>query len=299
MDNPIVGIGVPTLNRAEFLGETLLCLKNQTYKNFKVLVTDNVSEDSTFEVFDTTVGDDCRFEYLRLTQQIPMMDNFFVSLERLKTEYFLWRADDDLSDLNYLEELVNSLQSNKKADVAVSAFKSFVEVRKEQTRCKELPDIPSGNAIELACFFLRENRAPVWIYGMWRRNALLLNYEKARHYPYAWAKDHLILLPSLLAGSIEFTNKTWFFQRVFNERRAYEKEAKNPATRLCMRVLYSRIARHILGQKRSLSRSLRVRTKLYRHMESRVGRLWKLRAKVWKLRTKALLIKLNIMRLSP
>ena len=274
-----IGVGVPTFNRAEKLRETLICLKKQSYGDFTALVTDNLSTDHTREVFENTVGKDPRFQYLRLSQHVSMKENFYVSLDRLNTEYFLWRADDDLSDLRYLEVLSECLDANEEADLAVSALK-FLDETENLERHLKLPSYPSANSKKLASFFLLNTRAPTWIYGMWRRKELLSNWDKAKNYPYVWAKDHLLLLPSLLRGRIGFTNDTWFYQRVFDEHRPYAEQMRNSSERLRARKIYSQIAGEMLREVGSISGSLIVRVALHRHIERSVGRLWRLRRRV-------------------
>ena len=274
-----IGIGIPTFNQAENLKETLICLRKQTYGNFTALVTDNQSTDHTLEIFETTVGSDPRFQYFRLPQHVPMMENFYVSLNRLNTEYFLWRADDDLSDLRYLEVLSEYLNNNEEADLAVSALK-FTNVAKSSEGYLKLPNYPSISSRRLAIFFLKNTRAPTWIYGMWRREKLLLNWEKAKNYHYTWAKDHLLILPSLLRGRIGFTNDTWFYQRIFDVPRPYAIEMRNSSRRLKARKIYSQIAGQMLEELESISGSLTVRIALHRHIERNVGKLWRLRRRI-------------------
>lgn len=49
---PIVSIIIPTFNRAQILAEQLASIKEQTYKNFEVVVCDDGSTDNTYNVVD-------------------------------------------------------------------------------------------------------------------------------------------------------------------------------------------------------------------------------------------------------
>ena len=50
MDRPEISVIVPTYNEAEYLPKLLDCLKDQTFKNFEIVVADNDSDDGTREI---------------------------------------------------------------------------------------------------------------------------------------------------------------------------------------------------------------------------------------------------------
>ena len=255
----------------------------QRHNDFVAMVTDNCSTDHTVEVFKKTVGHDQRFHYLCLPNHASMAENFYISLNAIDSDYFMWRADDDLSDLGYVSTLLHCLQSNDDVDLAVSSFKfAFYKAGQRFTHgYKSLPEIPCVCEEQRAKFFLENTHAPTWIYGVWRRNNLLQNWEKTlAFYPYTWAMDHLLLLPSILRGRISFTNKTWFFQRVFDEPKHYEQEVNCPQDKLNARSIYTHIASQVLAEVDSLSESGLVRSSLRKHIDRKVGKLWSLKRQI-------------------
>lgn len=50
VETPLVSIVIPAYNQAEFLGEAIQSVLNQTYANFEVIVVDDASPDNTAEV---------------------------------------------------------------------------------------------------------------------------------------------------------------------------------------------------------------------------------------------------------
>lgn len=50
MENPLVSIIVPTYNSSKFLGQCLVSVKNQSYKNIELIVVDNNSTDDTKKI---------------------------------------------------------------------------------------------------------------------------------------------------------------------------------------------------------------------------------------------------------
>ena len=50
--NPLVSVIIPAYNRVEFIGETLQSLKDQTYRHWEAIVTDDGSTDGTWELIE-------------------------------------------------------------------------------------------------------------------------------------------------------------------------------------------------------------------------------------------------------
>jgi hypothetical protein len=86
-------IGIPTYNRANFLGKTLDSACNQTEHDVEILVSDDASTDLTPEVV-RSYGD--RVRYHRNAENIGMWPNFVRLAELASGEYFSWLQDDDL-----------------------------------------------------------------------------------------------------------------------------------------------------------------------------------------------------------
>ena len=114
-----VTVGVPVYNGADYLDKCLACLRDQTYRDIEVLIFDNCSEDATGEIAQSFCAADPRFRYFRQPENKGCTPNFLDVLEAANTPYFLWRAADDTSDLNYIETLLALLQRHPERDMAV------------------------------------------------------------------------------------------------------------------------------------------------------------------------------------
>lgn len=282
---PRIGVAIPTKNRADLLRETLICLKDQTAAAFEVLVLDNDSTDATPQVFAETVGDDPRFRYSKQDSGVPMLRNFLDAMEAMPADYFMWRADDDLSAPNYIERLAQALDAAPEADLAISALRRW-HTETDEVKLIPMPDFPAGDAIDRTVHLLR-NKRPTWIYGLWRRPALVHNLARVGdRYPYAWAWDHLLMMPSVLAGRVTIAQDTWFVQRIMG-RGAYELANRE---RLAARQLYARICADLLADiDVPPARLPALQAALEFHLDDRVGPLKKLRRRVLKERLLATL----------
>lgn len=94
--------------KGQYFQEALLSIKSQTYKNFKVLVSDDCSPDNLEEIFQETVGDDSRFSFRRNIENMGSKSlvshwNFLVNM--CDSEYLIMASDDDIYDKHFLEEM--------------------------------------------------------------------------------------------------------------------------------------------------------------------------------------------------
>jgi glycosyltransferase involved in cell wall biosynthesis len=117
---PRVTVFIPTYNRAGVLPEAIKSVLAQTYDDFKLVVSDNVSTDSTAEVVRSF--DDPRLEYVRQPENLGMLGNHNWSLAHIDTEFGLIVSDDDLLYPPLLERMVAELDRVPRAGMVHSAF---------------------------------------------------------------------------------------------------------------------------------------------------------------------------------
>lgn len=98
---PLVTIGIPTYNRADFyLKQALESALSQDYPNFEIIVSDNCSTDGTKDFVAKYF--DPRIRYFRQPTNIPANDNFNFCLQKAAGAYFLLLHDDDMIDCDFL-----------------------------------------------------------------------------------------------------------------------------------------------------------------------------------------------------
>ena len=115
---PMVTVGIPTFNRPEGLERTLACITKQTYTNLEIIVSDNCSTDpNVLLVLQKFAGIDKRITYYIQDTNISLVPNFQFLLDKAIGKYFMWAADDDQWDLNFIERCVNTMETN--SDVAI------------------------------------------------------------------------------------------------------------------------------------------------------------------------------------
>jgi glycosyltransferase involved in cell wall biosynthesis len=112
---PKLTVGVPHLDRTEFLGKTIDCLLKQTTP-CKILVADQGKTDATFELMRRYEDDPnvvhvpteatCLWENWRAAAELAMDDG---------AEYFAWCQDDDVVHPRYAERIVLAFDTFQEA----------------------------------------------------------------------------------------------------------------------------------------------------------------------------------------
>ena len=118
---PLVTVGVPSYKRPDLLKDALNDLKNQTYKQIKILVGINGDKDDTekYKTIRDNFKDDLNIEFHFHNKNIGSINNFLFLLNICNSKYFMWLADDDESSLKLVCELQKLLDNNSNAVTAV------------------------------------------------------------------------------------------------------------------------------------------------------------------------------------
>ncbi len=119
INSPVVTIGIPTFNRAELLKEAIESVLQQTYRNIKIIVSDNGSEDHTYRIVEDLKkkSDDIQIHYTKFDTTVSVFENWLKVLELADSPYFGWLQDDDLIRSDFIEHAVASLLETHEATV--------------------------------------------------------------------------------------------------------------------------------------------------------------------------------------
>lgn len=115
---PMVTIGMPVYNDKLFLRKALDSIIAQSFRNFELIISDDNSTDGSSDICAEYAKKDDRITYIRQPENIGISKNMKYLLDKAKGEYFMWAADDDLWDTNF----INTLLGCFKEKGIVSAF---------------------------------------------------------------------------------------------------------------------------------------------------------------------------------
>lgn len=94
--------------KARFFEEALLSIKNQTYRDFKVIVSDDCSPEELKPIYDKVCGDDPRFTFRRNEENMgskSLVSHWNLLVDICDTEWFIMAGDDDVYDPTFLDEM--------------------------------------------------------------------------------------------------------------------------------------------------------------------------------------------------
>jgi glycosyltransferase involved in cell wall biosynthesis len=104
-----ITIGIPVYNGEKYLPLLLAALKQQTYQNFVIVISDNASLDNTLAIANEAARLDPRISVHRNEQNIGGNLNFERVFSYCRTPYFIWLANDDLVDPEFLRTCLGGL----------------------------------------------------------------------------------------------------------------------------------------------------------------------------------------------
>lgn len=109
---PVVTLGMPVYNGAQYLEASLDSLLAQTFGDFEIVISDNGSTDGTGEICRRYAASDARIRYVRhgVNRGAAWNHNFVVCEARGR--FFRWHHADDLCDPRHLESCVAALESD-------------------------------------------------------------------------------------------------------------------------------------------------------------------------------------------
>jgi glycosyltransferase involved in cell wall biosynthesis len=112
---PLVAIGMPVYNGARHVEEAVRSLLAQTERDLVVLISDDASTDETPEICARLAEEDGRVRLQRQPANLGMTGNFLHVLHEASGEFFMWAAQDDRWDPEFLSEGLTLLRADPEA----------------------------------------------------------------------------------------------------------------------------------------------------------------------------------------
>lgn len=103
----IITIAIPTFNRASALEQNLNYIFDCTREDYSVLVSDNASTDSTYEVCHQFLQNKPEFKYVRNQNNLGYDLNVLNCLNHVNTPYVWFLSDDDFINDEILQKVIN------------------------------------------------------------------------------------------------------------------------------------------------------------------------------------------------
>jgi Glycosyltransferases involved in cell wall biogenesis len=123
-EKPLVSVIVPTYNYGRFIGETLECLRAQTYAHWECVIVDDGSTDDTAEQVTRFMDGDPRFKFVRQenARQAAAKNN---GLRNSAGQYIQFLDADDLIEPQKFEQQVEFLEMHPEIDIVYGSMRYF------------------------------------------------------------------------------------------------------------------------------------------------------------------------------
>jgi len=133
-------------NGEKFLNEAIDSLLSQTYENFTLFISDDASIDGSGAICEEYAKKDTRVKYFRQKKNIGMFPSFKFVLDKADGNYFMWAAQDDIREKDYIKTCVSNLKKNNGTGMATSlltVIDSYGRSIKEEPELVKLSGKPS------------------------------------------------------------------------------------------------------------------------------------------------------------
>jgi len=207
-NTPLVTVGIPTYNRPEGLERTLACIIKQTYVNLEIIVSDNCSsKPEVLSVLQKYTDLDKRITYYIQERNISLVPNFQFLLDKATGDYFMWAADDDHWDLNFIEVCVSEMELRKDVVLSMTDIK-IVDENGAQRPAKLNRSFMQRSLFSRSFNFVKssmENK--YFLCGLYRVSSV-------KNVPFhnSWGGEHLFLYETITKGKFLYIrNKSVFY----------------------------------------------------------------------------------------
>jgi glycosyltransferase involved in cell wall biosynthesis len=126
---PLVSIVIPTLNRYEYLKETIASILAQTYSNFELIIVSDNSTDETAAVINYISDKRCHLYTLNIKSNGPAFVRNF-GITKCNGELIAFCDDDDIWMPDKLEKQVEIMMSNNEIALIGTNVKYFGDVQR-------------------------------------------------------------------------------------------------------------------------------------------------------------------------
>lgn len=113
-------VGIPTFNRANLLAATIESVLSQSFTGFRLIVSDNASDDDTADVV-RSFGDE-RIEFVRSERNVGSIGNLNRLIALAKTEFLVLLPDDDVLYPDHLRMAMALLETSPTVGLTHTAF---------------------------------------------------------------------------------------------------------------------------------------------------------------------------------
>lgn len=209
-------IGMPVYNGDKFLKDALNSLLAQRYQDWRLLISDNCSTDSTPEIALRYAMLDTRIKYHKHATNIGAIGNFLFLANQAKAPYFMWMACDDVCEEHFLETCLSRLENDKHLGMAFANVCNIDSYGRVIRNYPDLPILAGKPSIRTIARFLVSTEImgkANLIYSVYR-TSVCKSAIKVFPFSDAWGSDIIFNLVAISKAGIFIDPEVRMFKRV-------------------------------------------------------------------------------------
>ena len=96
--NPKISVCMPVFDSMDYIEETVSCWVNQDFRDLEICISDDDTDDGTWEILNGLSKRDERIRLNRNSSNLGPLANFRIAHNMARGDYVVWASDDDLYD---------------------------------------------------------------------------------------------------------------------------------------------------------------------------------------------------------
>lgn len=105
-----INILMATYNGRRYLKKQIDSILNQTFSDFRLLISDDASTDSTLKILEEYEKKDSRVEIYSHEKNMGVVENFEFLINKVRSEYFMFADQDDVWEPDKIEKSLRKLE---------------------------------------------------------------------------------------------------------------------------------------------------------------------------------------------
>jgi glycosyltransferase involved in cell wall biosynthesis len=165
-------VAVAVYNGEKTLEKTLNSLKNQTFNNLTILISDDCSSDNSREIINKFTEKFSNFHLIGNKENIGMFNNYNKLFRISNSKYFAWVDQDDYREISFFEKCFIELEKNDNSVMAIAHTGVKNKQNDELMHINTISSLANIKSVDLRYKRLIENYNDTTIYGLIRSTIL-------------------------------------------------------------------------------------------------------------------------------
>lgn len=206
---------MPVYNGARFLRQAIESIRNQSFTDWTMLISDDTSTDETESIAREYANLDRRIFYIRQDKNLGLFENFGFTLGKANAPFFMWAAQDDIREKDYLATCIERLEKNPALGLATTVMAGIDFTGRQVLEERDLLKLSGKTGyMAVARYVLQPEILGKCnlMYGLFRIEAMETTWNA---YPqrYVWGQDYMFSLALISRYDIYVDPKVLFKKR--------------------------------------------------------------------------------------